>query len=354
MKAIVKRELKGYLKNPIFWVGLVVVIAGVYQCLSPYLKIHYFKSDQEIQNISVEVISDADIMDGYVPSTQEQQIAIGGEQIRQTMIKEMNMPEDEANEIIKNMQGMSIREASIYLERFGYYNAEYTFEDLKYHQGGMQEVNGYIEKKLQQHSFSYYFARKFADFAGLFMAFSSTILLAFLFLQDTRKNTYELLHTKPVRSWQYILGKIGGGFLVLLLTLGILNAIFIVLCAVHAKDAGFTMNSLDFVRSTCIYILPNMLMIVCVYTIVALIFKNPLPAAPLLFLYMIYSNMGSIGPDGVYGYYGRPLAIMVRFPGRFFDTTPPPLIFMNQVFLVITSLLFVVLAILIWKRRRVY
>mgnify|MGYP006889194303 CR=1 FL=1 len=46
--------------------------------------------------------------------------------------------------------------------------------------------------------------------------------------------------------------------------------------------------------------------------------------------------MGSIGPDGTYGYYGRPLAIMVRFPGLFLDTAPPPLALMNQ-----TTLLFV-------------
>ena len=63
--------------------------------------------------------------------------------------------------------------------------------------------------------------------------------------------------------------------------------------------------------------LPNLLMITSVYVIIALIFKNPLPGVPLLFLYLFYSNMGSIGPDGEFGYYGRPLAILVRFPGDF-------------------------------------
>ena len=46
------------------------------------------------------------------------------------------------------------------------------------------------------------------------MGFFSAVMLAFLFWQDTRKTTYELLHTKPVSSWQYILGKVAGGFLV--------------------------------------------------------------------------------------------------------------------------------------------
>ena len=56
-------------------------------------------------------------------------------------------------------------------------------------------------------------------------------------------------------------------------------------------------------------------MVICVYALTALLFKNPLPAAPLLILYMVYSNMGSVGPDGTYGHYGRPLAIMVQFSG---------------------------------------
>lgn len=91
---------------------------------------------------------------------------------------------------------------------------------------------------MKEHSFSYYFSRKFADFAGLYLAFFSTILLASLFYQDTRKNTYELLHTKPVRAWQYVLGKINGGLLAILFVLGMLNLIFMVLCSIHAKIYG--------------------------------------------------------------------------------------------------------------------
>ena len=35
------------------------------------------------------------------------------------------------------------------------------------------------------------------------MAFFATVLLSFLFIQDTRKSTYELLHTKPVTAVSY-------------------------------------------------------------------------------------------------------------------------------------------------------
>ena len=59
-------------------------------------------------------------------------------------------------------------------------------------------------------------------------------------------------------------------------------------------------------------------MIVSVYTLISLLFKNPLPGVPLLILYMVYSNMGGRNAEGVYGYWGRPFAIMVRFPDQLF------------------------------------
>lgn len=97
-----------------------------------------------------------------------------------------------------------------------------------------------------------------------------------------------------------------------------------------------------------------MLMTVSIYAVIAMIFKNPLPAVPGMFLYLIYSNAGRKGADGLYDYYGNPLAIVVRFPGSFFETKLPQYIFLNQTFLLVVSALLLVLASVIWNRRRVY
>lgn len=92
-------------------------------------------------------------------------------------------------------------------------------------------------------------------------------------MQDTRRNTYELLHTKPVSAGKYLSGKVGGGFTVCLIILAILNLIFFGLCLVSAGDSGFTVRLSDFLLATCLYILPNMLMIVSIYSLVSLLFK---------------------------------------------------------------------------------
>ena len=94
-----------------------------------------------------------------------------------------------------------------------------------------------LQGKLKNKTFSYYFSRKFADFAGLFMGFFATVLLSMLFMQDTRRNTYELLHTKPVSAGKYLSGKVGGGFAVCLIILAALNLIFLVF-ALHQRETA--------------------------------------------------------------------------------------------------------------------
>ena len=215
--------------------------------------------------------------------------------------------------------------------------------------GTREEINAYLKEKTEDKPFSWYFSRKFADFAGLYTEFFAVVMLAALFYRDTRKNTYELLHTKPVSPAAYVTGKVLGGFLVCGLVLGLLNLIFWLACLFRTRGSGFEVRLTDFLLSTVLYILPNMLMMVCVYALISVLFKNPLPAAPLLILYMLYSNMGSRNAEGLFGFYGRPLAIMVRFPGRFFETSLPPMVVPNQMFLLAASLVIILICVRIWK-----
>ena len=61
--------------------------------------------------------------------------------------------------------------------------------------------------------------------------------------------------------------------------------------------------------------------------------------------------MGVKGPNGIYDYYGRPLAIMVRFPGNFLETAAPSVTGFNQIFLLVCSGLLLAAAALLWKYR---
>ncbi len=353
MLAILKREIKNYVKHPLFWIGVGIVIFGVYSLVSPYLDIRYLEPGETIENDYPETIHAGEIYEGYVPSTPEERQYFFEENIRELFTQIWEMTPAEADAVVNEIKGMDIAEACDYLEQqYHYVGAIHSYQMTAYKKGTADEINVYLAQALQSKPFSYYFSRKFADFAGLFMGFFATVMLSVLFLQDTRTHTYELLHTKPVSAGNYVLGKILGGFSVCLITLAILNLVFWALCLICTSGSGFTVRLFDFITATCLYILPNMLIIVCIYTLIALLFKNPLPAAPLLILLIVYSNMGSRNAEGLYGYYGRSLAIMVRFPGQFFDTAPPPMAMLNQSFLIMASAVITLISIWLWQRRR--
>jgi ABC-2 type transport system permease protein len=354
MIAVFKREIKNYLKRPLFWAGIMLVIYGIFSATSPYLTTHYLTQGEEIVNDYPDTARLADVYEGYIPTSPEKHRELWHEKVKQMLIDEFETSSREAQEVIVKLEDMDLEEAYAYLENeYNWYGAQYTYEDCSYYKGTAEDINKYLEEKMRNKTFSFYYSRKFSDFAGLFMGFFATIMLSVLFLQDMRKHTYELLHTKPITAGKYVVGKVSAGFTVCLMVLAILNILFWILCLIYTKDSGFEVRLWDFVVSTALYILPNMLMIVSVYTLISLIFKNPLPGVPLLILYMVYSNMGGRNAEGIYGYWGRPFAIMVRFPGQLFDTTPPPMVLLNQSFLILMSVVIILISIKLWTRRRI-
>ncbi len=354
MIAIFRREVKNYLKRPLFWIGMLLVILGVFRTTSPYLTTHCLGPEEQVCNDCLETSNLAEVYEGYIPANLEKHRELWYEKLKQALHDEWHMSEAEIQKEIGKLEVMDLEEAYAYLEKeYDWYGARYLYEDTAYYQGTADEINGYLDEKMEMKRFSFYFARKFADFAGLYMGFFSTILLSVLFLQDTKKHTYELLHTKPIHAGKYVMGKVSAGFTVCLLVLVVLNVLFWILCLIYTKESGFEVSIWDFIVDTALYILPNMLMIVCVYSFIALIFKNPLPGVPFLILYMLYSNIGGRNADGIYGYVGRPFSIMVRFPGQLFDATPPPMVFLNQSLLILTSVVIILVSIQIWKRRRI-
>lgn len=306
MTAIIKREIKNYLKRPLFWIGVAVVILGVFQNVRPYLETRYVSSAEELENDLPETVHKGDVYEGYIPTEEAERRTLWEKQVEDTLRtgEGFELPDSEVDAVMAKIREMDVNEACLYLENeYHWFGAEYFWEDSAYRKGTPEEINAYLDSRLEEHPFSWYFARKFADFAGLFMGFAATVLLAALFFQDMKKNTYELLHTKPVSAWKYVTGKVAGGFLVCVIILAILNLVFW--------------------------------------------------AAPLLVLYMLYSNMGSRNAEGVYGYYGKPLAIMVRFPGMLFDTAPPPMAMVNQCCLIAASLGIILVCVQLWRRRRI-
>ena len=71
MIAIFKREIRNYLKRPLFWVGVLLVIYGVFNATSPYLTTHYLTTGEEIINDQSNTSVEGEVYEGYIPATPE-------------------------------------------------------------------------------------------------------------------------------------------------------------------------------------------------------------------------------------------------------------------------------------------
>lgn len=353
-KIIIIRELKNYIKNPLFYIGAILVFLGVSQQVMPWLGLEYFTDSSEIREFDIENVADGDILDGYIPASEAEQKAAGLERLRHILQEGFLMSQSEAKAVLLEVGGMTMPQICDYLEEHYSYRDEWLFKQYENLPGTVETINAYMTTKLEQENYTVCFSKKYTDFLGTYMFFYAVVLLAFLFIRDMRKDCYELLHTKPLKAWQYVVGKIGGGMLAMLSVVFVITLIYDILSVAHGRSAGFPVAFTDIWIPVLLYVVPNLLIVGCVFAVIALIFKNPLPAVPLLLVYAVYSNLGSVGPDGFYGYYGRIGAAIVRFPGMFFVTSAPPMAAANQMGLLAAAVMLMAVCSVIWKRRRIY
>lgn len=356
MKAIISREFKNYMKNPLYWFGIVIVVISIYSNLSEYLNVHMFSNNQEVEQLKNVKPTDADIMNGYIPTTFEEQMDIGLKEIKQTFIDAYDMTELEAENAIEDVkaQKLSVAGTIKYLkDKYQFYDGKAVFMEAKQKKATAVEANNYIELKLSEHSYAYYFAKKYADFTGFHIAFFAVVLLAFLFIRDMKKDTYELLHTKAISARSYVLGKYFGGVFPLSLAVLIITVIFTVLCQNNNLQTNFIDSFVNMFLATVLFVMPTVLICVGIYVLIALLFKNPLPAIPLVLTYIVYSNMGSYGANGDYGFYGQILGMLFRFEGEFFETEVLPVFQLNQIALLLLTLLFISVGTCRWRTRRI-
>lgn len=182
MIAIFKREIRNYLKRPLFWVGVLLVIYGVFNATSPYLTTHYLTTREEIINDQSNTSVEGEVYEGYIPATPEKHREVWHEKVKIKLTDVFGLTDSEAQNVIEKLESMNLKEAYAYLEQeYDWYGARYLYEDSTYYKGTAEEINAYLDKKLEDKTFSFYYARKFADFAGLYMVFLQLLCWRFYF-----------------------------------------------------------------------------------------------------------------------------------------------------------------------------
>ena len=177
-------------------------------------------------------------------------------------------------------------------------------------------------------------------------------LFPILYMKDCKRDIYELIHTKSISSIKYIGGKAIAGFLAMIPVILVITLFYNFLAMKIAYKWGFNSSMFDIFKYVIIFILPSVVMALAIHSLVTVIFKNPLPTIPIMILYILYSNIGAEILEGNIHYKTHPLSIFIRFPEIFFETKISLGMYINQISLLIVSILIFMIATVVWKRRR--
>ncbi|WDV47078.1 hypothetical protein PV797_05095 [Clostridiaceae bacterium M8S5] len=352
---VIGRAFVNYFKNPLYYIGAILIFMFTYINCNAYLNISYFNQEsiEEFKSINNGAV---EIYNGYLPATEKEIFDAGLIKLENSLLNELKLDKRKVSTIISKIrkEKFNLKQIKEYMESYNYKNAQLCFvNDVEMKKGTIKELNTYILEKLKQENYSKYFARKVSDFLSVGILIYSMILLAFLYKDDYKSTMYELIHTKPIKSWKYIIGKALGGILAINVIVIIIVTIWDIMICIKGNNAGLPVNPIDIWPTIAICNLPIVFYVGFIYTFITSVFKTSLPAIPFLFLHLVYSNLGQKNDVGVYLYKHRPFSAVIRFPGEFFSTKLYENCYFNQMIIIIFTIVIAVCAVIIFGRRRV-
>ncbi len=353
---VIKSKMVRIMKNPIYYIGMIAILVFVYMECGKYLKINYFSDDSHIKPLDEALVGEADVMDGYIPMTEEERFDDGLLKLRKDLVETIGMDEAQVEEICINARKMEMRDAIDYLQKEYPFVVDvsryfYVGEEKKF--GSVTEVNEYIKDALGREDYMDYMGRKYADYLGTIFVFFCLILYPFYFSSDSKKEIYELLHTKPISGRKYILSQALGSIFIGLSAVLVITLVFQGIVLFNKDRFDFTVNTMRIWKYTLWCLTPSIVYVSAVFLLLSNVFKSPFAAIPLIFIQIFFSNAGVKNVEGIFKYMHRPGAIFVRYPELFFETKMADQFYIYQIGLLALGALVLTLAIVLWEKKRV-
>lgn len=349
---LVKKELYFLMKNPITYVGIIIMILIVTVIIRPYLSL--FNHLRE-NGGAVTYSSDGDIDTGYIPTPSDEIYEMSLQSLQEWLVQDNILSEKDAEDEIKNIREnqWSIEQIAGYMkDNYAANGVKSLFDQKRYKHASFEQMKNYLQNAFQDRTFTKSFSYKYSDFLSIGSILFTIIVFSILLSRDSKKDIYLLLHTKPITGKTYILSKLAAGIIFTYTIIIFYTAIINILAVRNGRSYGFGVSYWDIWKSVAIFNLPNIVLTGCLVVFITLLFRNVIPAIPTLVLYFIYSNMGSTNTVSEYVYQIKPFVLLIRFPGEFATLTIPRGVLINQFFVISLSVLLIIYSIRVWERRR--
>lgn len=356
MRYVFCNQIRNYLRNPVVYLLCVVIIVMLYFDLKPFMTEIPYEGTQKGEYYTS---GDYDIQQGYIPLPKKERRKAILRHLNDELNGSYGLTDDQAQDVISKIEEENMKEGEI----ITFLHNEYSFDidknyfnNIRVKRATPKEIKNYVDNKLEKSRITEFFGRKFSDLLGIYTMYIIIVLTLFVFLKDIRKASYEVLASKPVQSKDYVVGKIAGCAVIVLMELFVITAVFSIISnVVYNKELG--MSVVDIWKyAITLNFLPTFFLVSLV-SLITLIFKNPLPAIPVPIIMTIYSNQGVYDDMGSFVYKVKPLSTLTRFPGLFFETGISQEmwadIMLNQCVLLVLTIVCIYASIRVWGKVRI-
>ncbi|MDE6853062.1 MAG: ABC transporter permease subunit [Lachnospiraceae bacterium] len=358
MTAIIKYNIKRMISNPLFWVLTILAGVAIFVSMWKYCSsFGYLKEDVSIID-SPHLENRGEVTDGYIPRSDKEineQLMDQYESLADIMVNYLGYPEKETYETmeyLKNSQ-LSLVKQNKYLDK-KYHTKEISFYYLsRMKKSTVQETNQYMKSMLHKHSYTYYVSFKYAGQAATYICLLCIIVFIFSFYSETKKDVYELLHTKPFAKGTYVMGKIISNLLVGLIPLGIITLAYDVVLVLHANREHLPFHIWDIWLAVFLLVVPVIFFFSALYMLISLIFMNSIPAVAIS-IALFYSSAMGFPDDNVtrFSYLLHPFGLVAYFPYSIFFGQYSYKLVLNFFGVFFLGVVLCVFSEILWQKRR--
>lgn len=351
---LVGKDIRLLVGNPVAYLGMIFMIGIVVYTVSPFWDLY---GNTREENTSVVYDSDGDIEAGYIPTPAEDVWENTMQKLRQSLISDSGLSEEAADKEIQKMQesGWSMDQTAQYLKdkySYSFNGVRSSFGMYEYMWATREEMEEYLGTVFHDRTYTKNFAYKYSDYLGIASILFTVVIFVLILARDMKKDMYALIHVKPIRGRDYIIGKIAAGvgfvYAVVLPLTFVINMIAVRV----GRSYGFLVDVWDIWKNVVLLDFPSILLTGCLMLFIALLFRNIMPAVPALLLYFLYTNMGTVDSSGGYIYKVKPFVLFIRFPTLFSELAMPEGAFLNIGFTLVLSVMLLIASVFLWERRR--
>lgn len=354
---LIKKEFSFLLRNPIIYLGALLMAGIVFWRVSPYWNFynHLQKPDAEV------IYSDGgDVIDGYIPTPQEELYETTLGTLQEYLVTDYGFTKEEAAAEIKKVKEWEILDIAAYFkEQYGIAGVRSMFMERSYHSATREEMDVYLQETFGVNGKKAYtkeVAYKYADYLGISSILFVILVFVLLLYKDMKKDIYTLIHAKPLSAITFLGAKLVAGLGVVFGATMPLTLIMNLLTMKAGIAHGLSVHFADFWVTVLLFHVPGILATGSLIILISLLFCNTIPAIPAMLLYYLYCNIGSydsvLGSWYGYHYQAKIFAIFTRFPLLFGANEFPKGGMFNIFFLLLVTFFALIGSVKIWERRR--